>query len=104
MVQEIDAALKREAHRKEFLAQLQRELEEKTVMFRWRVIEHTPGYNTGGYYDQDVPEKNVVVSPTFDTEAEAYAWANGHVADAGKSLKIDRIRLIRETRERWVNY
>lgn len=104
MVQEIDAAKKREAHRKEFRDSLLRELEEKTVKFKWQVVEHTPGYNTGGYYDQDVPEKNVVVSPSFDTEAEAVAWANGHVADAGKSLKIDRIRLIRETCERWVNY
>lgn len=55
---------------------------------RWLVIEHTPAYNTGGYYDQDIPEKNEIVSPYFKTKEEAVAWMNDHVPDKGKTLWV----------------
>lgn len=41
---------------------------------RWWVEEYRPGYNTGGYYDQDIPEKVVDTSEYFKTKAEAVEY------------------------------
>lgn len=68
------------------------------------MIEHTPGYNTGGYYDQDIPAKNRVVSPSFDSEGEAKAWMDEHEPDKGNTLIIKRKRLIRREWTEWVWY
>lgn len=104
MVQIKDAAKKRVQQREDFLAKTKRELEQNTIRFAWVVMEHTPGYNTGGYYDTDVPAKNVMVSAHFDTEEEAQAWMDAHEADKGKSLHIQRRRLVRRVYEDWVWY
>lgn len=58
------------------------------VETKWVVEEVTPAYNTGGYYDQDIPAKHVTVSPVFDTEAEAVEWLWEHLPDDGKYLEV----------------
>lgn len=68
---------------------------------RYYVIEHTPAYNTGGYYDQDVPASNVMVSPYFDTEDEAVSWMNDHEPDEGKKLYIWKDKLYERTVRDW---
>ena len=65
---------------------------------RFYVIEHTPAYNTGGYYDQDVPAENHIVSPYFETEAAAQSWMDEHVPDKGKSLFIRKEQMQERTR------
>lgn len=104
MVQEKDAAKKRIAQRQEFARQRAEELKRNTIKFRWVVIEHTPGYNTGGYYDTDVPAKNRIVSPYFDTLQGAQEWMDRHEPDKGKSLNIVRHRLLRREWTEWVSY
>jgi hypothetical protein len=88
----------------DYLNEVGDRLDRETVKFQWAVVEHTPAYNTGGYYDQDIPEENVVVSDYFDEESEAEDWRDQHEPDKGKELRIWRRRLLRETRERWVWY
>lgn len=104
MVQEKNAALKREAARKLFREERALELARNTIGFRWAVNEHTPGYNSGGYYDMDVPSKNHTVSPYFDTEEQANEWMDEHEPDEGKSLNIIRQRLVKREYTEWVNY
>lgn len=104
MVQEKDAALKRKESMRAMLDRHAKELEKNTLAFKWAVIEHTPGYNTGGYYDTDVPAKNVVVSDYFKTEAEAQTWMDAHEPDKGNKLFIQRYRLLRRVYEEWVSY
>lgn len=79
-------------------------LEKNTVGFRWHVVERTPGYNTGGYYDQDVPPRDEIVSPHFNTQGEAEEWMDRHEPDKGKSLYVARQRLIKREWTEWVNY
>lgn len=88
----------------EEFARIDEQTKRNTIKFEWCVIEHTPGYNTGGYYDQYVPEENIVVSPYFGTEAEAVAWKDKHEPDKGKSLHVKRRRLIKREWTEWVWY
>jgi hypothetical protein len=104
MVQEKDAAKKRVAARKAFAEKTKRELEEKTIGFRWYVVEHTPAQSGFGYYDEGYPARNVVVSDYFETEKEAQEWFDNHEPDFGKSLHIKRDRKVREVTYRWVSY
>lgn len=104
MVQEKDAVKNRMQSVRELEKKCVQELEQNTIKFSWHVGEHTPGYNTGGYYDTDISEKNVKVSPVFDTEEEARDWMNAHEPDEGKTLYIKRMRLVRRTHLDWVNY
>jgi hypothetical protein len=60
---------------------------------KWVVEEVTAAYNTGGYYDQDIPEKRVVVANDFKTEAEAKAWMDKHIADKGNYLEAVKYNL-----------
>jgi len=71
---------------------------------RWYVVEITPAYNTGGYYDQDIPEKREIVSSYFDNPKDADEWLTRHEPDDGKTLKIIRDNKRRFTHERWVTY
>lgn len=71
------------------------------IASRWYVIEVTPAYNTGGYYDEDIPEKRVMVSSYFETQSEAQAWMDQHEPDKGNMLKIQKENLRRITYERW---
>jgi hypothetical protein len=102
MVQEKDAAKKRQQRMKDFLEEERRRMEENTVDRRWYVVEHTPGYNTGGYYDQDIPAENHVVSPYFKTKKEAQEWFDKHEPDKGKTLRIESQRKIRQVHYYWV--
>src|SRR5689334_11272160 len=104
MVQVKDAEKKREEARKSFRQKTFDDLERRTIKFRWAVNEHTPGYNTGGYYDNDVPAKNTIVSPYFDTEEEAQDWMDEHEPDKGKSLNVVRHRLVKREYTEWVSY
>ncbi len=104
MVQEKDAARKRVERREAMRRDDEQRLKNNTIKFEWCVIEHTPGYNTGGYYDTDVPAKNVVVSPYFGTEKEATMWMNAHEPDKGNSLHVKRRRLLKRTWTEWVWY
>ena len=104
MVSEKDAAKKRVQARKDAEEQRKKELEDNTLGYRWYVCEYTPGYNTGGYYDTDVPSKSVVVSDYFDKRDDAVKWMDRHEADKGSELRIGRQRLLRRTWTEWVNY
>lgn len=75
------------------------------VETKWAVEEVTPAYNTGGYYDQDIPEEAVTVSPKFDSREEAERWMDEHEADKGKYLALIRLtgrehRFVNWTRSR----
>jgi hypothetical protein len=63
MVQEKDAAQKRVAQRKEFERQRQEAYQKSIIKTVYVVMETRPGYNTGGYYDTDVPAESHAVSP-----------------------------------------
>lgn len=104
MVQEKDAAKKRVEARKAFAEKTARELEEKTIEFRWYVIEHTPFQEGFGYDDQGFPAKNIKVSDYFTAREGAQDWMDKHEPDYGKSLHVKRERLVREVTFRWVSY
>lgn len=104
MVQEKEAARLRIQRRNDFLKKKREETERNTIRFRWGVNEHTPGYNTGGYYDQDIPAENHIVSPWFETKEEAVVWMERHEPDKGKTLNVVRHRLLRRTWTEWVTY
>jgi hypothetical protein len=104
MVQEKDAAIKRVQVRRDFLRGEREKLDANTIKFRWYVVEHTPGYNTGGYYDQDIPAKSVKVSDYFDTEDQAQSWMDRHEPDKGKELIVKRHRLLKRSFTEWVVY
>lgn len=89
---------------RETLRETHERLQRDTLEFKWVVVEHTPGYNTGGYYDVDVPAKTVVVSPDFSTEEEAEGWMGEHEPDKGNTLLVKRKRKIRREYTDWVWY
>lgn len=88
----------------DYLKRTREELDEQTVAFAYYVDEVTPAYNTGGYYDQDIPEKRVRVSEFFDQQCYAEEWMDGFVPDEGKHFEIRRRRLIEKTIREWVDY
>lgn len=55
---------------------------------RFFVEEYTEAYNTGGYYDQDIPEEIVDRSEYFKTEAEALAHLELVEPAKGNKLRI----------------
>lgn len=67
----------------------------------WSVEEVTPGYNTGGYYDQDIPESFETVADRFETEEDAFAWMNEHEADEGKYLAVRKHTAREYTTKHW---
>ena len=73
------------------------------VEVKWSVEEVTPGYNTGGYYDVDVPEESVQVSVLFDSLEAAESWKDEHVADAGKYLAIRKHTARKHTFINWTS-
>lgn len=79
-------------------------VEKNTIRFRWVVIEHTPEYDYGDGWSHPRPEKNVIVSPYFNTEPEAQAWLDAHEPDKGNSLRIKRHRLLKREWTEWVDY
>lgn len=93
-----------EARKNRFQDTLNRVNERNPVVeTKWSVEEVTPGYNTGGYYDQDIPEHFGQVSPFFNTREEAQAWMDEHEPDDGKYLAI-RKHVAREMRMiNWVS-
>lgn len=60
------------------------------VAERWYIQEYREAYNTGGYYDQDVPEKIVENSRTFDTREEAEVFLNSVVPAKGNKLRLKK--------------
>lgn len=101
MVQEKDAAKKRKDNLNEFLRKEAERYRKSVVKTQWAVWEHTPGYNTGGYYDQDVPAENKLVSPWFDSKEEAEEWRDRHEPDKGNYLLIGHSDLTRRVVENW---
>lgn len=83
----------------DFLGRTLREFNERNPIIReaWAVEEIRPAYNTGGYYDRDVPEERKRVSPFFDTKGLAEEWMSKHEADKGKHLKVSAF-VLREYR------
>ena len=71
------------------------------IATRFWVAEYTPGYNTGGYYDQDVAAIWNKVSDYYDTFEEADEWRSQHVADEGKKLLICKEHCRRIVHETW---
>ena len=78
-----------------------RDRESPVLKTRWFVLEIRPAYNTGGYYDQDIPEERRVVSPYFDTQELAQDWMDKHEPDKGKHLKISYENLRKICYNRW---
>lgn len=101
MVQERDAAKKRKERRDSWLKKEKEKYQKSVIKTAWVVVETTPGYNTGGYYDQDVPEENVVVSSEFETRDDAAEWMDKHEADNGKYLRIAHKDLRRIEYTQW---
>jgi hypothetical protein len=103
MVQEKDAAKKRQAARDAHALKVLADLEKNTVAFRWSVIETKPAYRDSDEYDDYwVPAKSVVVSPYFETEKEAKDWLALHEPDPGKTLSVKRERKIRRVTYTWL--
>jgi hypothetical protein len=65
------------------------------------VDEVTPGYNTGGYYDQDIPEERRQVSPSFECDGQCYEWIDMHDPDKGNYFEIMKRHKRRTITERW---
>lgn len=101
MVQEKGAAQSRKNDLTDFLRKSAEEYDRSIVKTTWAVWEHTPGYNTGGYYDQDIPAENHLVSPWFDTKEEAVAWRDRHEPDKGNCLLIGHSDLTEKLVRRW---
>ena len=101
MVQRKNEAETRQEGMRNYLQKLADQRRKETVGERWYVGEHTPAYNTGGYYDTDVPAKTVRVSAFFDTEKEAQDWADMHEADEGNELRICHDLLLEKTVRSW---
>lgn len=104
MVREKDAAKKHKQALVDMIEESQRQLDANTIDFRWVVVEHTPAYNTGGYYDEDIPAKDVVVAGDFFNEKTAQEWIDKHEPDEGNTLIIKRKRLIKREITEWVWY
>lgn len=87
-----------------FLDELQRARESrgKVIDHRYFVCEITPGYNTGGYYDQDVPKRVVRVSPFFSDEHAAVEWMDNHIPDEGKRLQVFTQSLYERVIKTWI--
>lgn len=79
------------------------EIEKKNpvIATRFYVDEVTPGYNTGGYYDQDIPEARRVVSPYFECDGQCYEWIDEHDPDKGNYFEIMKVQKRRTVIERW---
>lgn len=103
MVQEKDAARKRQEARDAHAIKALADLEKNTVAFRWSVIETRPSYrDSDEYHDFWVPAKSVTVSPYFDSEKEAQEWMDRHEPDPGKKLSIRRERKVRRVTYQWL--
>lgn len=101
MVQEKDAAKKRSKDREDFLAREREKYEKSIIKTVWFVVETTPAYNTGGYYDTDVEEVNIGVSPDCDSAEEAREWMDRHEPDEGKYLRVAKSHLRKITYNTW---
>ena len=104
MVTEKDAAKKRVLSMQERRRKSLEELEKMTLKIEYGISEVTPAYNSGGYYDVDVPEKRVRVSPWFDTEEEANEWRDRHEPDEGKRLVMCKRRLVERHFTEWLPF
>ena len=85
----------------DFLAKEAERYRKSVIDTVWFVVEHTPGYNTGGYYDQDVDPVNRKVSPDFSEKSEAIAWRDEHEPDEGNKLLIAHQDKTRRVYEEW---
>jgi len=88
MVQEKDAAKKRQREREDFLAKEQKRYRDSVITTAWAVAETVPEVPYDGGWDRGTPEQNRVVSPWFDTRDEAVEWKDRHEPDKGKYLRI----------------
>lgn len=79
------------------LDKLRKEMEDNTVRFFWEVIEHTPACEPWTQYDLGTPEKNVTVSPQFDSSEDALEWLLRHRPDPGNSLYVQKYRVVKQT-------
>jgi hypothetical protein len=86
----------------EQLTEIKTDLDSRTVRVKWVVYEVTPGYNTGGYYDQDIPAEYHKVADELQSEQEAIDWIDRHEPDPGKRLEYSKKRLIRTVTEHWI--
>jgi hypothetical protein len=74
---------------------------------RYFVVEVTPsvrydaGDGHGGTRYDWTREKSVVVSPYFDTAAEAKAWMDKHEPDEGKGLVVKHQTLYEKVVRNW---
>ena len=78
------------------------ERESPVLRTRWYVIEHTPQRRYHDGYDYTWSrESNVVVSPYFNTEADAVTWKDNHEPDEGKELRIKSENLREYKYKKW---
>lgn len=97
--------VQKKGEKKKSIVDIIREIDERhpVIDTKWSVEEVTPGYNTGGYYDQDIPEGFERVSDYFETREEAEAWMDEHEADEGKFLAVRKHALRVYTTHNWVS-
>lgn len=101
MVQEKDAAIKREQRRRDFLAEERQKYADSVLRSVWVVVETTPEVPYDGGWDRGTPEKNVVVSPDFGSRDDAAEWMDRHEADKGNYLRIGRRDLRQISYKQW---
>ena len=71
---------------------------------RWYIREVTPAYHESGYYGGWVEEESKRVSPYFDSEEKAVAWAEKHDPEPGAEFKLSKQNLRKMTHLSWVSY
>lgn len=104
MVQEKDAAKKRQREREDFLRREKERMDAEIIGTRWYVEEYTPEYDYGDGWSRPIPAKQVKVSPYFDTKAEAEEWMDRHEADKGSRLIIRKQNKRRKVTIGWYNH
>ena len=70
---------------------------------RWWVEEYRPAYNTGGYYDQDIPEEVIDRSHYFPNEEEARAYLDSvECTDPRHRLRLRHQKCYERLERRWI--
>lgn len=104
MVQEKDAAKKRQAEMKEFLRRERERLDAEVVETRYYVYEYTPEVPYDGGWDRGTPSKSVKVSGYFSDREDAVEWMSRHEPDKGNTLKIGKQNKRRKVTIGWYDY
>jgi hypothetical protein len=73
----------------------------KVIDSRYYIVEVTPAYNTGGYYDQDIPEQRKMVSGYHPTPQSAWQEMKLMEPDKGNKFELVTQKLYERTVREW---